>query len=148
MCSEKTNDMKKVFNLGVGNTIKMNRRFGMQIKEKYGLTFFPRIVDVVGLVDLDKTDINLVIKLTKENGKVCRCCGATLKTPMSQLTSIGPVCSKHLGVKFPTTQNQVESFRQEIENKIESLGEFEIKIPKSQIDKWEGDASMLVNVVV
>jgi hypothetical protein len=51
-------------------------------------------------------------------------------------------------VKFPTTQNQVESFRQEIENKIESLGEFEIKIPKSQIDKWEGDASMLVNVVV
>lgn len=148
MCSEKIKDMKKVFSLDVGNTIKMNRKFGMQIKEKYGLTFFPRVVDVVGLIALDKVNINLVIKLTKENGKICRCCGATLRTPMSQLTSIGPVCSKHLGVKFPTTQKQVDSFRQEIENKIESLGEFEIEIPKSQIDKWEGDASTLIDVLV
>jgi hypothetical protein len=53
-----------------------------------------------------------------------------------------------LGVKFPTTQKQVDSFRQEIENKIESLGEFEIEIPKSQIDKWEGDASTLIDVLV
>lgn len=148
LCSEKINDMKKVFNLGVGNTIKMNRKFGMQIKEKYGLTFFPRIVDVVGLVDLDKTDINLVIKLTKENGKVCRCCGATLKTPMSQVGGIGPVCSKGLGLKFPTTKDQIESFKQNVEDKINSLGEFELTVPKRQIEKWEGNASVLLNIKV
>ena len=140
--------MKKKFDLGVGNTIKIGRKFAKQIQNDYQLGFHPRVVDVVSLVDMDPNNIKLVVKLTEENGTVCRCCGATLKTPMSQVSSIGPICSKGLGVKFPTTKNQVESFKKEVQNKITSLGEFELTVPKGQIQKWEGDASVLLDIKV
>ena len=140
--------MKKKFNLGVGNTIKIGRKFAKTVQKEYGLNFHPQVVDVVGLVDMDPINMKLVIKLTHNNGTICRCCGATLKTPMSQVGGIGPVCSKGLGLKFPTSKAQIESFKQNVEDKINSLGEFELTVPKRQIEKWEGNASVLLNIKV
>ena len=63
---------------------------------------------------------------------------------MSQLTGIGPVCAKYVGVEHPKTKNDVEKFKEDMSNRIDEIGEFEFWIPKKSIVKWDGRGSIML----
>ena len=128
----------------VGNTIKIGRKVAMGIKENYNLDFHPILVDVTEVMTISNKAFKLKAKLTKENGGICRCCGKTLTDEMSQVTGIGPVCAKYVGVKHPKTKNEVEQFKVDMSNKIDEIGEFEFWIPKRAIVEWNGTAGVMM----
>jgi len=138
-------DSQKELNLRlVGNTIKIGRKVAMGIKENYNLEFHPILVDVTEVMTISNRAFKLKAKLTKENGGICRCCGKTLTDEMSQVTGIGPVCAKYVGVKHPKTKNEVEQFKVDMSNKIDEIGEFEFWIPKRAIVEWNGTAGVMM----
>jgi hypothetical protein len=140
-------DKQKELNIKlIGDTIKIGRKIGLSIKKTMGLKFFPILVDVTTLVSVDDTTMTLKGKLTKENGGICRCCGKTLKTEMSKMTGIGPVCTKHVGVKHPKTKEELEKYKQEMSDKIDEIGEFQFTIQKNRIEKWNGSGSVLMKL--
>jgi len=128
-------DSQKDMNIKlVGNTIKIGRKVAMGIKENYNLEFHPILVDVTEVMVMSNKAFKLKAKLTKENGGICRCCGRTLTDEMSQVTGIGPVCAKYVGVEHPKSKDDVEQFKVDISNKIDEIGEFEFWIPKRAIE--------------
>jgi hypothetical protein len=124
----------------VGDTIKIGRKIALGIKEEYNLEFHPILVDVTAVTAMTDRALRLKGILTKENGGVCRCCGKTLTDEMSQVTGIGPVCAKYVGVEHPKSKNDVEKFKEDMSNKIDEIGEFEFWIPNepsSSGTEWE-----------
>jgi len=140
------NSQKEVNIKLVGNTIKLGRNIARDIKEENNLEFHPILVDVTEIVTMSNRAMKLKAKLTKENGGICRCCGKTLTDYMSQVTGIGPVCAKYVGVEHPKTKNDVEQFKADMSKKIDEIGEFEFWIPKRQIVQWNGSASLIMKV--
>jgi CRISPR/Cas system CSM-associated protein Csm2 small subunit len=140
------NSQKEVNIKLVGNTIKLGRNIARDIKEENNLEFHPILVDVTEIVTMSNRAMKLKAKLTKENGGICRCCGKTLTDYMSQVTGIGPVCAKYVGVEHPKTKNDVEQFKSDMSKKIDEIGEFEFWIPKRQIVQWNGSASLIMKV--
>lgn len=130
----------------VGNTIKLNRNIATSIKENYNLDFHPILVDVTEVLVMSNKAFKIKAKLTKENGGICSCCGRTLTDEMSQITGIGPVCAKNVGVKHPKTKDEVNKFKQEMSNKIDEIGEFEFWIPKRSIVEWKGTAKIFMKL--
>lgn len=128
----------------VGNTIKIGRKVAMGIKENYNLEFHPILVDVTEVMTISNKAFKLKAKLTKENGGICRCCGRTLTDEMSQVTGIGPVCTKYVGIEHPKTKDDVEQFKVDMSNKIDEIGEFEFWIPKRAIVEWNGTAGVMM----
>ena len=138
-------DSQKDMNIKlVGNTIKIGRKVAMGIKENYNLEFHPILVDVTEVMVMSNKAFKLKAKLTKENGGICRCCGRTLTDEMSQVTGIGPVCAKYVGVEHPKSKDDVEQFKVDISNKIDEIGEFEFWIPKRAIVEWNGTAGVMM----
>jgi hypothetical protein len=138
-------DSQKEMNIKlVGNTIKIGRKVAMGIKENYNLEFHPILVDVTEVMVMSNKAFKLKAKLTKENGGICRCCGRTLTDEMSQVTGIGPVCAKYVGVEHPKSKDDVEQFKVDISNKIDEIGEFEFWIPKRAIVEWNGTAGVMM----
>ena len=130
----------------VGNTIKLGRKIAGDIKEENNLEFYPILVDVTEIVTMSNRALKLKAKLTKENGGICRCCGKTLTDYMSQITGIGPVCAKYVGVKHPQSKDEVEQFKKDMSDKIDEIGEFEFWIPKRQIVEWNGAGAMMLKI--
>lgn len=130
----------------VGDTIKIGRKIALGIKEEYGLDFHPILVDVTAVTAMTDRALRLKGKLTKENGGVCRCCGKTLTDEMSQVTGIGPVCAKYVGVEHPKTKNDVKKFKEDMSNKIDEIGEFEFWIPKRAVIKWDGMGGVMLRM--
>jgi hypothetical protein len=130
----------------VGDTIKIGRKIALGIKEEYGLDFHPILVDVTAVTAMTDRALRLKGKLTKENGGVCRCCGKTLTDEMSQVTGIGPVCAKYVGVEHPKSKNDVEKFKEDMSNKIDEIGEFEFWIPKRAVIKWDGMGGVMLRM--
>jgi len=128
----------------VGNTIKLGRKIAVSIKENYNLDFHPILVDVTEVMVMSNRAFKLKGKLTKENGGICRCCGRTLTDEMSQITGIGPVCAKYVGVKHPKSKDEVAKFNEDMSNKIDEIGEFEFWIPKRAIIEWNGFAGVMM----
>jgi hypothetical protein len=142
---ETQKDSQKDMNIKlVGNTIKIGRKVAMGIKENYNLEFHPILVDVTEVMVMSNKAFKLKAKLTKENGGICRCCGRTLTDDMSQVTGIGPVCAKYVGVEHPKSKDDVEQFKVDISNKIDEIGEFEFWIPKRAIVEWNGTAGVMM----
>lgn len=138
-------DSQKEMNIKlVGNTIKIGRKVAMGIKDNYKLEFHPILVDVTEVMVMSNKAFKLKAKLTKENGGICRCCGRTLTDEMSQITGIGPICAKYVGVEHPKTKDDVEQFKVDISNKIDEIGEFEFWIPKRAIVEWNGTAGVMM----
>ena len=130
----------------VGDTIKIGRKIALGIKEEYGLDFHPILVDVTAVTAMTDRALRVKGKLTKENGGVCRCCGKTLTDEMSQVTGIGPVCAKYVGVEHPKSKNDVKKFKEDMSKKIDEIGEFEFWIPKRAVIKWDGMGGVMLRM--
>lgn len=128
----------------VGDTIKIGRSIGLKIKENYNLEFHPILVDITEVTGMTEKAFRMKGKLTKENGGICRCCGRTLTDEMSQITGIGPVCAKAVGVEHPKKKSEVEQFLEDMSKKIDEIGEFEFWVPKRSIVKWEGKGGIML----
>lgn len=121
-----------------GESIKITRKVGEELKKTYGLQFNPIILDITKLMAVSPKAVQFEAKMTVKRGKVCTCCGRTLTDEFSMLTGIGKLCAKHIGVSYITDRSQAERFRNEYLNKVEEIGEMVFWIPKSQIVKWDG----------
>ena len=128
----------------VGNTIKLGRKIALGIKKNYNLDFHPILVDITEVLVMSDRAFKFKAKLTKENGGICRCCGRTLTDEMSQVTGIGPVCAKHVGIEHPKTKDDVVKFKEDMSKKIDEIGEFEFWIPKRAIVEWKGTAAVMM----
>lgn len=128
----------------VGETIKVGRKIALGIKKEYNLDFHPILIDIISVTRLTDKAFRFKGKLTKENGGICRCCGKTLTDEMSQLTGIGPVCAKYVGVDHPKSKNDVVKFKEDMSKRIDEIGEFEFWIPKKSIVKWDGVGSIML----
>jgi len=122
----------------VGETIKLGRMVGAQLKEKYGLQFNPILIDITRVKSVSPKAVLFRGKMTVKRGKVCTCCLKTLTDEFSMLTGMGKICAGHLGVEYITDASQAERFREDYLKKVEEIGELEFWVPKSQIKKWEG----------
>jgi uncharacterized protein (DUF433 family) len=130
-----------------GETIKITRKVGEELKKTYDLKFNPILIDVTRLKGVSPKAVQFVGKMTVKRGKVCVCCGRTLTDEFSMLTGIGKLCAKHIGVPYITDKSQAERFRKEYLGRVEEIGEMEFWIPKSQIVKWEGITEMIVRTI-
>ena len=117
-------------------SIKIKRGIALKIKEEYGLEFMPILVDLVGTTHISSKAVRVRAKLTKENGDVCRCCGAELTDEFSILTGMGPICAKNLKVRYIKDKTEAARFHEELALRVEEIGEFEFWLPKTQIREF------------
>lgn len=122
----------------IGDTIKIGRTIGQQLKEKYGLKFNPILLDITKVTAVSPKAVQFVGKMTIKRGDVCMCCAKTLTDEFSMLTRMGKICAGHMGVEYITDSSQTERFREEYLKRVEEIGEMEFWVPKSQIKKWDG----------
>jgi Zn finger protein HypA/HybF involved in hydrogenase expression len=130
-----------------GETIKITRKVGEELKKTYNLQFNPILLDITRLKAVSPKAVQFVGKMTVKRGKVCTCCGRTLTDEFSMLTGIGKLCAKYIGVEYITDRNQAERFRNEYLQRVEEIGEMEFWIPKSQIVKWDGITESIIKTM-
>ena len=131
--------MKKEIEIRVplqNESVKLKRKVAIQIREGLGLKFHPILVDLISTTHMTTDAVRVRAKLTEQNGKCCRLCNKTLKTDLAMMAGIGSTCSVYLGSKYPVSFEEMESFRNEINKKVQDLGEFEFWLPKSQIKEY------------
>lgn len=128
----------------IGDSIKITRKVGEELKKTYGLQFNPIILDITKLMAVSPKAVQFEAKMTVKRGKVCTCCGRTLTDEFSMLTGIGKLCAKHIRVPYITDRSQAERFRNEYLERVEEIGKMVFWIPKSQIVKWEGITESMV----
>ena len=133
----------KVLDIKLNNeSVQLKRGIALKIKKEYGLEFMPILVDLVKTTMISQKAVKVVAKLTKENGDVCRCCGATLTDDKSMITGLGPICSKNLGVPYIKDQEDLNRFKMDLNKRIDEIGEFEFWLPKTQIKEYVGRGRM------
>jgi len=69
-----------------------------------------------------------------------------LTDEFSMLTKMGKTCAKHMGGEYITDRTQADRFREEYLKRVEEIGEMEFWVPKSKIEKWEGDNDILLQM--
>jgi hypothetical protein len=147
---QKEIDKTKTFNLNIptiGETIKVGRRIGQGLREKYGLKFNPILLDITKIVTVSPKAVKFEAKMTVKRGDVCMCCAKTLTDEFSMLTKMGKQCAGHMGVEYIKDASQAEKFREEYLKKVEEIGVMEVWVPKSKIVKWEGKSEMLLKMI-
>jgi hypothetical protein len=70
-----------------------------------------------------------------------------LTDEFSMLTGMGKICSKHMRVPYITDRSQADQYREDYLKRVEEIGLMEFWIPKSQIKKWEGDRSIMLEML-
>ena len=143
---EKTVTFKKPLPT-IGETVKIGRSIGIQLKETYGLKFNPILIDISKVVSVSPKAVQFTGKLTIKRGDVCTCCVKTLTDEFSMLTGMGKTCAKNLGVAYITDKSQAENFRMEYLKRVEEIGEMTFWIPKSKIVKWEGKTEIILKMI-
>jgi hypothetical protein len=147
---QKEEDKEKTVRMNwptIGETIKLGRKIGMELKEKYGLKFNPILIDITTLKAVSPKAVLFSGKLTIKRGDVCTCCMKTLTDEFSMLTGFGKICAKHVGVEYITDKSQTQRFREEYLKRVEEIGEMEFWVPKTQIKKWDGVTSSIVETI-
>jgi hypothetical protein len=147
---QKEEDKEKTIRMNwptIGETIKLGRKVGVQLKEKYGLKFNPILIDITSLKAVSPKAVLFTGKMTVKRGKVCTCCMKTLTDEFSMLTGMGKICAGHVGVEYITDASQAERFREEYLKRVDEIGEMEFWVPKSQIKKWDGVTSSIVETI-
>jgi len=135
--------IRKVNVPAIGDTIKVGRKIGQQLKEQYGLNFNPILLDITKVLSFTSKAVKFSGKMTVKRGDVCVCCAKTLTDEFSMLTKMGKTCAKHMRVEYITDSSQAERFRNEYLVKVNEIGEMEFWVPNSQIKSWEGDTKVL-----
>jgi len=128
----------------IGETIKLGRKIGIQLKEKYGLDFNPILIDITALKAVSPKAVLFTGKMTIKRGDVCMCCGRTLTDEFSMLTKMGKTCAGHMRVEYITDASQTEAFRERYLRRVEEIGVMEFWVPKSQIIKWNGSTEKVL----
>jgi hypothetical protein len=131
----------------IGETIKLGRRIGEQLKVKYGLKFNPILIDITSLRAVSPKAVKFTGKMTVKRGKVCTCCMKTLTDEFSMLTGMGKICAGHMGIEYITDASQAGRFREEYLKRVEEIGEMEFWVPKSQIKKWNGGTETVLKMI-
>lgn len=130
-----------------GETIKLGRRKGMDLKEKYNLKFNPILIDITSLKAVSPKAVLFTGKLTIKRGDVCTCCMKTLTDEFSMLTGMGKICAGHVGVEYIKDASEAKRFREEYLKRVDEIGEMEFWVPKSQIKKWDGVTASIVPTI-
>jgi hypothetical protein len=130
----------------IGDTIKIGRKIGQELKKQHGLKFNPVLLDVTKILAFSEKAVKFSAKLTIKRGSVCTCCMKTLTDEFSMLTGFGKICAGHVGVPYITDASQTEKFREEYMKRVEEIGEMEFWIPRSQVKTWEGRMSGMMEV--
>jgi len=147
---QKEEDKEKTVRMNwptIGETIKLGRKKGIELKEKYGLKFNPILIDITALKAVSPKAVLFSGKLTIKRGDVCTCCMKTLTDEFSMLTGFGKICAKHVGVEYITDKSQAQRFREEYLKRVEEIGEMEFWVPKTQIKKWDGVTASIVETI-
>lgn len=147
---QKEQDKEKTIRMNwptIGETIKLGRRKGMELKETYGLKFNPILIDITRLKAVSPKAVQFTGKLTIKRGDVCTCCMKTLTDEFSMLTGMGKICAGHVGVEYIKDASEAQRFREEYLKRVEEIGEMTFWVPKSQIKKWDGVTSSIVETI-
>ena len=131
----------------IGETIKVGRSIGQDLKERHGLKFNPILLDITKVLAVSPKAVKFSGKMTVKRGDVCMCCVKTLTDEFSMLTRMGKTCAKHMGVEYITDSSQAERFRNEYLAKVEEIGEMDFWVPKSKIIKWEGRTEIILKMI-
>ena len=131
----------------IGETIKVGRSIGQQMKEQYGLKFNPILLDITKVLAVSPKAVKFSGKMTVKRGDVCVCCAKTLTDEFSMLTKMGKTCAKHMGVEYITDLSQAERFREDYLKKVEEIGILEFWVPKSRIIKWDGKTEVILKMI-
>ena len=130
-----------------GETIIIGRKIGQQLKETYGLEFNPTLIDITKMLGISPKAVKFQGKMTVKRSKVCMCCAKTLTDEFSMLTGMGKICSKHMRVPYITDRSQADQYREDYLKRVEEIGLMEFWIPRSQIKKWDGDRSIMLEML-
>jgi hypothetical protein len=130
-----------------GETIVIGRKIGQQLKETYGLEFNPTLLDITKLLGVSPKAVKFAGKMTIKRGKICTSCMKDLTDEFSMLTGMGKICAGHVGVEYITDASQSDRFREEYLKRVDEIGEMEFWVPKSQIKKWDGVTSSIVETI-
>lgn len=131
----------------IGETIKVGRSIGQDLKERHGLKFNPILIDITKVLAVSPKAVKFAGKMTVKRGDVCVCCAKTLTDEFSMLTKMGKTCAKHMGVEYITDSSQAERFRNEYLAKVEEIGILEFWVPKSRIIKWDGKTEVILKMI-
>ena len=131
----------------IGETIKVGRSIGQDLKERHGLKFNPILIDITKVLAVSPKAVKFSGKMTVKRGDVCVCCAKTLTDEFSMLTKMGKTCAKHMGVEYITDSSQAERFRKDYLKKVEEIGILEFWVPKSKIIKWEGRTEIILKMI-
>ena len=131
----------------IGETIKIGRAIGQDLKERHGLKFNPILIDITKVLSISPKAVKFSGKMTVKRGNVCMCCAKTLTDEASMLTKLGKTCAKHIGIEYITDVSQSERFRNEYLAKVEEIGEMSFWVPKSKILKWEGKTEVILKMI-
>ena len=130
----------------IGETIQVGRKIGQQMKENYNLEFNPTILDITKVLAISPKAVKFSGKMTVNRMKVCMCCGKELTDEFSMLTNMGKTCSSHMGIPYITDRSQAEQYREAYLKRVDEIGEMEFWVPKSQIKKWDGARSIMLEM--
>jgi len=130
-----------------GETLIIGRKIGQELKETYGLEFNPTLIDISRLLAVSPKAVKFSGKMTVKRGNICMCCGRELTDEFSMLTGMGKICSKHMRVPYITDRSQATQYREDYLKRVEEIGLMEFWIPRSQIKKWEGDRSIMLEML-
>lgn len=132
------NKMAEPMALPKKETITIRQYIARDIKERMGLNFLPIQIDVTHLIGASRKAIHLRGKLSTEVGNVCRCCGRGLTDELSILTGMGKTCAKNTGVKYAKDRSDIVRFKEDLQKRVDEIGEFDFWIPKTQVQQWDG----------
>ena len=127
-----------------GESIKIGRTIGQELREKYGLEFNPVLIDITKVTAVSPKAVQFVGKMTIKRGDVCMCCGKELTDEFSMLTKMGKICAKHMKVEYIKDVNEAERFREEYLKRVEEIGEMQFWVPKKQIRLWGSVTEMAI----
>ena len=146
---EKEEEQNRVVKLRMptpGETILIGRHIGQKLKETYGLEFNPTLIDITKLLGMSAKAVKFSGKMTIKRGNICMCCGRELTDEFSMLTKMGKTCARHMRVEYIKDKSEVERFRNDYLKRVEEIGEMEFWVPKSQIKKWDGARSIMLEM--
>jgi len=146
---EKEEEQNRVVKLRMptpGETILIGRYIGQKLKETYGLEFNPTLIDITKLLGMSAKAVKFSGKMTIKRGNICMCCGRELTDEFSMLTKMGKTCARHMRVEYIKDKSEVERFRNDYLKRVEEIGEMEFWVPKSQIKKWDGARSIMLEM--